>query len=362
MVTVRGICMETLEEKALREGKYPLPLEDREKRALEISRLKLSAAGVRKIRLSKKTDSIWVAFKADGVGTKILIAEAMGIYNTVGIDATAMTVNDVLCVGAKPALLVDYIAQNRDDKEKHKKIIEGVEKGCEMANVELVGGETATLGDMIRGFGDGYHFDLATSCMGIGGNSNGPIAGDTIKPGDAIVGLASNGLHSNGYLWVRPLLLKEFNKRAPYSLSDKTPAGNTIGDELLKPSQIYVRPILKMIDELHVRGLAHITGGAYKIKMLRPAPKGISFVLDNMPEPPWIFREIQKIAKCSSERMFEAFNMGVGMTVILPKKEVSQALSIAKEFEIEAQKIGYTRRDDESKVYIPSENIVYKKV
>ena len=353
--------MEKLEEKALREGRYPLHLEEREKRALEMSSYKLSAAGVRKISLSKKTQSIWVAFMADGVGTKILIAEAMGVYDTIGVDAVAMTTNDVLCAGAKPVMLVDYLAQNRDDKEKHRKIIQGVEKGCEMAGVELVGGETATLGDMIGGFGNGYHFDLATSCLGIGGNGNGPITGNDIKPDDVIVGLASNGLHSNGFLWVRPLLLKEFNKSAPYSLNDKTPFGTTIGEELLKPTLIYVKPVLQMIEEMHVKGCVHITGGSFKIKMLRPAPEGISFVLDNMPEPPWIFDEMRRIAKCTFRSMYEALNMGIGMCVVLSKKDASEAISIAKEWKFEAQTIGYARKDDKSRIYIPSKNVVYEK-
>ena len=354
--------MEKLEDKALREGRYPLPLEEREKRALEMAKLKLSAAGVRKINLSKNTESVWMAFKADGVGTKILIAEAMGVYDSIGIDAVAMTANDVICVGAKPVLLVDYLAQNREDEEIHRKIIQGVEKGCEVANVELVGGETATLGEMIGGFGSGYHFDLATSCIGICGNSNGPITGDDIEPDDVIVGLASNGLHSNGFLWVRPLLLKEFNKSAPYSLRDETPLGITLGEELLRPTQIYVRPVLKIVEELRVRGLAHITGGAFKIKMLRPAPAGISFVLDNMPEPPWVFCEIQKRAKCSFERMYEAFNMGIGMCVIVPQSDADGAISIAKECKCEAQRIGYARKDNKSRVYIPSKNVVYEKI
>jgi len=248
--------METLEEKAIREAKYPLPLVERERRALKIAKHKLSAAGVREIKFSKKAGSIWTALMADGVGTKILIAEAMGIYNTVGIDAVAMTVNDILCIGAEPLLLVDYVAQNKEDNEKYEKLIEGVKRGCKIANVELVGGETATLGDMIGGFGEGYHFDLATSCTGIVVNEGGPITGDKIKESDTIIGLESNGIHSNGFLWARPLLLKEFNRKAPYHLHDKTPSGNSIGEELLKPTHIYVDPLLKMIEELHVKGVA----------------------------------------------------------------------------------------------------------
>jgi len=353
--------MGKLEDIAVSEGRYPLPLEKREKRALEMAKQRLSAAGVREIRLSK-TSSVWVAFMCDGVGTKILIAEAMGVYDEIGIDAVAMTANDVICVGAKPVLLVNYIAQNRESSDTHREIIKGVKKGCRMADVELVGGETATLSDMIGGYGDGYHFDLATSCIGIVGNGGGLITGDNVEEGDVVIGLKSNGLHSNGFLWVRPLLLKKFNKNAPHFLHDKTPSGNTMGEELLKPTLIYVRPVLKMVEECDVKGISHITGGAFKVKLPRVIPDGISVVLDNIPQPPWIFQEIQRHAKCSFSRLYEALNMGIGMCIIIPKHDEDGAISIAKEYGYDAERIGYAKKDDRSRVYIPSKNVVFEKI
>jgi phosphoribosylformylglycinamidine cyclo-ligase len=352
---------ETLEEKALKIGGYPLPLEMREKRFRELADLPLSAAGVRQLCISKDT-SIYVALKADGVGTKILLAEAMQVFDTVGIDAVAMTANDVLCVGAKPILLVDYLAQNHDNPEIHKKIISGLEKGCEMAKAILVGGETATLGNMIGGYGLSYHFDLATACFGVFKKERQTMTGETIENGDAIIGLKSSGLHSNGYLWVRPLLLKEFNENAPYNVGSKIPSGITLGEELLKPTLIYVEPILKMLDEIEVKAISHITGGAYKIKLLRIAPPEVSFVLDNFPEPPWIFEEIKKQAKCSDERLFEALNMGIGMCVVVSKNEVSDAISICQEYGFEASKIGHVIKENESRVYIPSKHVTFRKV
>jgi phosphoribosylformylglycinamidine cyclo-ligase len=351
-----------LEDIALKEGKYPLPLELREKRAIEMATEKLSEAGVREITFPSKISSITAALKADGVGTKILIAEAMEKYDTVGIDAVAMTANDLLCLGSRPLMLVDYLAQNRDEPRIHKEIINGVEKGCNLGNIMLVGGETATLGDMIQGYKKGgYHFDLASVCLGIIG-SKGSITGDTIKSGDVIVGLKSNGLHSNGFLWARPLLLKEFNKNAPYKVYDKTADGEEIGEVLLKPTLIYVKPVLKMIEELNVKGISHITGGAFKIKLPRIAPPNISFVLNNMPEPPWIFREIQNRSNASLDKLYETFNMGIGMCIVVPKEEGEDVISIANEFNYDAQIIGLAKKDDKTRVYIPTYNIVFERV
>lgn len=355
------ITLEELEDKALRNGKYPLPLEDRERRFKEMAEFQLCAAGVRQLKISEDS-SMWMALKADGVGTKILIAEAMQVYDTVGIDAVAMTANDILCVGAKPVMLVDYLAQNQDNKIVHKEIIKGVEKGCELAEIMLVGGETATLGSMINGYGNGYHFDLATACFGVFKNSHGPMTGTKIAAGDIVVGLASSGLHSNGFLWVRPLLLKEFNESAPYTLNDKIPSGQTLGEELLKPTTIYVKPIIKMVDELRIKAISHITGGAFKIKLLRIASQGISFVLDNIPDPPWVFKEIKKQAKCPYDKLYEAFNMGVGMCVVVQENEADDAVNIAEEHGFKASRIGYVKNDDEPRVYIPSKDVVYEKV
>jgi phosphoribosylformylglycinamidine cyclo-ligase len=356
-----GIAKKRLEDKAIVKGKYPLPLEEREKRAAEMSKLLLSQAGVREITFPAPTSSISLALKADGVGTKILIAEALEKYDTIGIDAVAMTANDVISVGARPILLVDYLAQNEDNFSIHRKIIKGIEEGCRIGNIAFVGGETATLGDVIAGYGDGYHFDLSTACLGIIGN-NGPILGTEIVEGNIVIGLKSSGLHSNGFLWARPLLLKEFNKSAPYTLHSKTPIGKELGDVLLEPTLIYVRPIVKMIEEIKVKGISHITGGAFKIKLPRIAPENISFVLDNIPEPPWIFREIQRVSGASFDRLYEAFNMGVGMCVVVDKNDTDHAIGIAEDYGFEAQKIGYTIRDDKTRVYIPSKNVIFEKV
>jgi len=351
--------MSGLEEKSIKESKYPLDLEKRELASLSILTENVGLAGVSKISISK-TQSILTALKSDGVGTKILLAEAMKVYNTVGIDAVAMSVNDLVCLGAKPLLLNDYIAQNRDEPEILEKILEGIKKGCEFADAELVGGETATLGNMISGYGNGYHFDLATTAFGI--IFGDLIAKEKMKDGDKIIGIESSGLHSNGYLWVRPVLLKEFNPNAPYNLYDETETGKEIGELLLEPTYIYVKPVLKIIETLKVKGVAHITGGAYKIKLSRIAPQNLSFVLNNMPEPPWIFREIQKHSKATDYRMHEALNMGIGMCLVLSEEDCDSAIDIIEKYGFKAKVIGYLKQDNKTKVYIPSKKIIFEKV
>lgn len=348
---------DTLEEKSLREAKYPLDLEKREAISRAITK-KSNVFGTSNIQISEN-QSIVAALKSDGVGTKILLSEAMEIYDTVGIDAVAMSVNDLLCLGAKPLILNDYIAQNHDNPKIFEKILDGIKKGCELAEVELVGGETATLGDMIGGYGSGYHFDLATTAFGI-------VFGDlmdenNIKSGDKIIGIESSGLHSNGFLWVRPLLLKEFNPKAHYSIHDRIETGEEIGSLLLTPTNIYVKPILRIMNELNIKAMAHITGGAYKIKLPKIIPPNFSFVLDNMPELPWIFKEIQKQSGATNERMYEALNMGIGMCLILNQKDCDKAINISESFGFKAQVIGYVKKDTKSRVYIPNKKVIFEK-
>lgn len=353
--------MGELEEQAIKAKKYPLELGKREKRAYEMAKgEKLADAGVKELNFDNKINSLNVTLKSDGVGTKILLAEAMNKYDTIGIDAVAMTANDVICVGGTPYLFVDYLAQNHDNIEIHREILKGVEKGCNMAGGQLVGGETATLGEMIQGYGNGYHFDLATTCFGILFNQS--PNGENISESDVIVGLKSNGLHSNGFLWARPALLKEFNPNAPFNISDKLENGETIGEEMLKPTLIYVKPILEMLDELDIKGIAHITGGAYKIKLVRIATRNISFVLDNMPEPPEIFKLLQKYSNASNYHMYESLNMGIGLCIVLPKKEAEIAVNIAEEHGFEAQIIGYAKKENKSRVLIPSKDVTYEKI
>jgi phosphoribosylformylglycinamidine cyclo-ligase len=251
----------------------------------------------------------------DGVGTKLLVAQAMKKYDTVGIDAVAMSVNDVLCLGAEPLVGVDYIALAQEDDELVKQIMEGLVKGAEESSCAIVGGETAIIPDIIKG-GE-RPFDLTFTVVG---RVKKLILGNEIVKGDVIVGLESSGLHSNGYTLARSALdVKEWGK------------------EMLEPTRIYTNAILETIDACDVHGIAHITGGAFS-KLTR-LNKEVGYKLDNIPEPKPIFKALQKEVKEVKE-MYRTFNMGIGMCVVLPEDRAHTVINIAKKHDVEASVIG----------------------
>ncbi|WNY25545.1 phosphoribosylformylglycinamidine cyclo-ligase [Methanolapillus millepedarum] len=246
-----------------------------------------------------------IAMTTDGVGSKVLIANEMGKWNTVGIDCIAMNVNDLLAIGAEPVAFVDYLAL-----EKHKpgfaaEIGEGLSKGAEISRMSIVGGETATLPDIIKGF------DLAGTCIGFVKKEN-VLTGEKIKEGDVIIGLKSTGVHSNGYSLVRKII-----KESPYEYQDYCPYNpkKTIGDELLTPTAIYME-VLDVIKKYEVHGLAHITGSGL-LKLHRITKLGFDFT-DPM-EPPAIFKFLQEQGKVSDLEMYKTFNMGMGFVIIVPE-------------------------------------------
>ena len=248
-----------------------------------------------------------LATHTDGVGTKVMIAQSMKKYDTVGIDCVAMNVNDIICTGAVPISFVDYIAANRNDQEIFKQIVRGLVKGAKEAQVPIVGGETAILPDLISG--NNFSFDLAGMVVGIL-NKHDLILGDKIKTGDIIIGINSSGLHSNGYSLARKVLSK-------YTMREKIKGLGVLGNVLLTPTRIYVKPVLQAIKECNIHGLAHITGGSFT-KLLRL--KKIGFMLDNLPEPPPIFQIIENQG-VTKEEMYKTFNMGIGFCLIAPKEE-----------------------------------------
>ena len=269
------------------------------------------------------------AVHCDGVGSKILVAAAMGKHDTVGIDAVAMNVNDLVCVGAKPMVGVDYIALSRPDDELVEQVMIGLTEGCRQSGMALVGGETAILPEMIKGaeitaksaknrFAD---YDLALTAVGIVEGEL--ITGEKMAPGDALIGLGSSGLHSNGYSLARQILN---TKRW--------------GQEMLAPTRIYVKPVLEMIGTGHVHGLAHITGGAFS-KLSRIGKHGrVGFVLDQMPKPSGVFAEVSRKLRDDREA-YRTFNMGVGMVVAAPAGMVSVLTAIARKHDVPSQVIGY---------------------
>ena len=248
---------------------------------------------------------VGVAITTDGVGTKIIVAEKLGKFDTIGIDCVAMNVNDLLAIGAEPIAMVDYIATFKPDEKVMEQIAIGLEKGCEIANITLVGGETATLPDLIRGW------DLVGTAIGVVDKDK-IITGKDIRVGDVIFGIPSSGIHSNGLTLARKVI-----ESAGLSYYDKF-NGKTIGEELLTPTRIYIE-ILDVVRNCEVHGLAHITGGGLlNLKRLKNA----KYVIDNPLKPQKIFRLIQELGKIDDDEMYRTFNMGMGFAIILPEEEV----------------------------------------
>ena len=264
----------------------------------------------------------------DGVGTKLKIAFALDKHISVGMDLVAMCVNDIVTYGAKPLFFLDYISTGKLSKKVTVDLIKGVTEGCKMANCALLGGETAEM----PGFYPEGEYDLAGFAVGIVEKSK-IIDGRKIKEGDLVIGIASNGLHSNGFSLVRKVLLKE----KQYKMEEKISSlKESLGEELLKPTRIYVQPLLYLLKKYKILGIAHITGGGILENIPRILPEGVSVQIN---QKSWlklpIFSLIQKEGKISDEEMYLTFNMGIGMVIIVSNDE---ALKIKEEL----KKIDYT--------------------
>ena len=252
-----------------------------------------------------------LALTTDGVGSKVIIANEMKRWNTVGIDCIAMNVNDLLAMGIEPLAFVDYIAISEPNDEIMRQIGEGLAKGAEMSRMTIVGGETATLPDVIKGF------DLAGTCLGMVKKDR-IITGERIKVGDAVVGLPSSGVHSNGYSLVRKII-----DDAGYSYLNPFPynTDTTIGDELLIPTRIYME-VLDAVNSFDIHGLAHITGSGL-MKLHRVTKFGFD-ISDPLPPQP-IFRFLQEEGGVEDLEMYKTFNMGMGFVVVLSQDEADEA-------------------------------------
>lgn len=283
-----------------------------------------------------------LATHTDGVGTKVVIANMMKRYDTIGIDCIAMNVNDVICVGATPISFVDYIAANRNEQAIFKSIVRGLVAGAKKASTPIVGGETAIMPDVIAG--DGFAFDLAGMVAGMASKRE-IIFGNKIKTGDVIIGAKSSGLHSNGYSLARKSLL------AKYSVKDRIRGIGMLGDALLVPTEIYVKPVLEMAQRCSIHGFAHITGGSFT-KL--PRLKRIGYRIDALPKIPPIMGLIEEQG-VKQEEMFRTFNMGVGFCVIAPQEETSEIKSSFKKYKIQSQEIG--KVTEENGVFVNSKKI-----
>ena len=261
----------------------------------------------------------------DGVGTKLKIAMIMDKHDTIGIDCVAMCVNDVICAGAKPLVFLDYIACGRNIPEKIAEIVKGVAEGCVQADCSLVGGETAEHPGMMPE----DEYDLAGFTVGVVDKEK-ILNNDTMKPGDVIIALPSTGVHSNGFSLVR----KVFNIDADPDVLFSTPAelgGKTLGEALLAPTKIYVKPVLKVLEEVQVKGISHITGGGFYENIPRALPDGVAAKISkNSYEVPAIFKLLQQTGNISEHDMYNTFNMGIGMMLVVDKADAAKAVEILK--------------------------------
>ncbi len=258
----------------------------------------------------------------DGVGTKLKIAFLMDRHDTVGIDCVAMCVNDIICSGAAPLFFLDYIALGKNIPEKVAQIVKGVADGCVMAGAALIGGETAEM----PGFYPEDEYDLAGFSVGIVDRDR-IIDNRKTAPGDAIIALPSSGVHSNGFSLVRRIFDVEKRDMKAYSPD----LGASIGETLLTPTKIYVRPLLALLKEVDVKGVSHITGGGFYENIPRSIPEGLTAKIEEkaLRIPP-IFNLIQKEGRVPVRDMFNTFNMGVGMSITVSKDEADKALSVLR--------------------------------
>jgi len=266
---------------------------------------------------------------ADGVGTKIIISTITGKFDTVGIDLVAMNVNDVICGGAKPIFFLDYYASGKLNLKNAASVMKGIVEGCRQSDCVLLGGETAEMPSLYKG----NDYDLAGFCVGVVDKQK-IIAGQTIESGDIIIGLASNGLHSNGFSLVRKVFTSNEIK-----LKFK--------EELIKPTKIYVRPILDLIKKIDVKGIAHITGGGFYDNIIRVVPSGLGVFIDSSSwDMPHIFNIMMQKANIPKKEMFRTFNMGIGMVVIVARKDAAKTMNILNTHHIQSWCIGGINKEN----------------
>lgn len=281
----------------------------------------------------------------DGVGTKLKLAMDLGIHNTIGIDLVAMCANDLIVSGAEPLFFLDYYATGKLDVDTAASVIEGIGQGCEQAGCALVGGETAEMPGMYTG--DDY--DLAGFCVGVVEKSQ-IIDGSRVKIGDALIGIASSGPHSNGYSLIRKIISTNKSK-----LNEKLSNKQTIGEALLAPTRIYVKTLLRVIKEFDVRSLAHITGGGLTENIPRVLPQNAKAVLDTRSwQRPEIFDWLQQKGNVKDLEMHRTFNCGIGMVMCVPVEQVENAMSMLRSLGEKAYLIGTIEKaqSDEAQVQL----------
>jgi phosphoribosylformylglycinamidine cyclo-ligase len=293
--------------------------------------------------------NLGIAVGTDGVGSKLLVAEATGRLDTVGVDCVAMNVNDVVCVGAEPIAVLDYLAVEQVEPAAMRALGEGLKRGAELAGVEIPGGEVAVLPELIRGHPSPHGFDLTAACFGTVA-LDAIVSGDACEPGDALIGLPSSGLHSNGYSLARRAL-------AGLALDDRPAAlsGETVADVLLEPTVIYVRAVLELLRSgVPVHGLAHVTGGG--LLNLTRLNSGVGFEVTSPLPVPAVFDLVRELGDVAEAEMWEVFNMGCGFCAVVPEAAAEDAVALLAAHHAGTQRVG-TITDRAGRVAVPTRGI-----
>jgi phosphoribosylformylglycinamidine cyclo-ligase len=294
-----------------------------------------------------------LAISTDGVGSKLLVAQLMDTYDTVGIDCVAMNANDILCVGARPLSLVDYLAVQRPDARLLEALGKGLYEGARQANITIAGGELAQIGEMIKGVREGYGFDLAATCVGTVPLDR-ILIGQDIREGDVLIGLSSSGIHSNGLTLARRVLFDQEGWRVEQHIPE---LGRLLGEELLVPTRIYVREISAMLDaQLPIKALLHITGDG--LLNLRRIQAEMGFIIEHLPEPQPIFRLIQERGRVSDAEMYQVFNMGIGFCLVTAPAAAEHVQSIARQHGVIAFALGCAVADAQRRIWLQPKRLV----
>ena len=296
-----------------------------------------------------------LAMTTDGVGTKILVAQQMNKYDTVGIDCVAMNVNDLISVGARPIAMLDYLAVQKPAHRLLEEVGKGLYLGARQAGISIPGGEVAQLREMLKGKRRNYAFDLAGMGLGFVPMDR-VIVGQDIEPGDVVVGLRSSGIHSNGLTLAR----RVFFDRMGYSVDTYLPElRRIVGEELLEPTRIYVPEVMEMLEaDLRIKALINITGDGFFNLVRVNAPVG--YVIEHLPPPPPIFPLMKTLGKLSDEEMFKVFNMGVGFCIVCHKEDADKVVQIARHHKSEACILGHTVEDKERTIKLIPKRLIGK--
>ena len=294
-----------------------------------------------------------LALSTDGVGSKVMVAQLLGRYDTLGIDCVAMNVNDVICVGAEPVSMLDYIGIEQAEPSVLEALGKGLQEGARQAGINIVGGEISQMKEMLRGARPGSGLDLVGMCVGLV-----PVdrvnTGSEVVPGDVLLGLASSGLHSNGFSLARQALFVTGGLEPGEHVAE---LGRGIGEELLEPTRIFVKPIRALIERgLPVRAMLHITGdGLFNITRIA-APVG--FDIDSLPEPPPVFGLIQRLGRIEEAEMYRVFNMGIGFCVIVPETAAGDTQAILSQHAVPSFVLGRATADPRRRIALLEKKLI----